>query len=253
MNSNRSLVASIALALFAVCAPASAQEDNWEFRATAYGWIAGLTGTIETPVGEFQAEVGFGDILESLDIAFLGAFEARYKKLSLITDLQYFNLSTGVELPTGALFSGGEANSETVIWSNYVTYALFSNDTVRFDAGGGFRYTFADIDVGLVGQEPMSDVSIAADGDYVDLLLAARLSGNFTDKIYGYAFGDVGGFGIENSSDLTWQLAGALGYRLTNRWSVLGGYRHISIKREFSLVDTTTTVSGPFIGFQAAF
>ncbi len=233
-------------------APALSQ-DGWEYTATAYGWFAGLSGTVETPIGDVETEVDFGDILESLDIAFLGAFEARKNRLSLIADVQYFDLSSDVDVPTGALFSGGETDSQTVLLSAYATYALVDNDNMRFDVGGGLRYTYADIDVDLVGQAPVADQSVSVDGDYVDLLIAARLTRNFTDRLYGLAFADVGGFGIEDSSDLTWQAAGAVGYRFNEKWSVLGGYRHLSIHREFGPTDTTTEVSGPFLGFQASF
>jgi len=249
----RNLLATVALAAsFTLPAPAMAQE-NWDFTATAYGWFAGLSGTVETPVGDLEADVDFGDILESLDIAFLGAFEARKERLTLIADLQYFDLSSDVDAPTGAFFSGGETDTQTVLLSAYAAYALIDNSNVRFDVGGGLRYTYADIDTNLFGQDPASDVSVSVDGDYVDLLIAARLTGNFTDRLYGLAFADVGGFGIENSSDLTWQTAGAIGYRFSKTWSALGGYRHLSIHREFGPTDTTTVVSGPFLGFQASF
>ncbi|MEL6362522.1 MAG: hypothetical protein AAFR21_15700 [Pseudomonadota bacterium] len=246
------LVTSALSTVVALSGPAAA-EDNWDFTTTAYGWFAGLSGTVETPIGDVETEVDFGDILESLDIAFLGAFDARKNRLSLIADVQYFDLSSDVDVPTGALFSGGEADSQTVLLSAYAAYALVDNDDMRFELGGGLRYTYADIDVDLVGQEPVADQSVSVDGDYVDLLIAARLTRNFTDRLYGVAFADVGGFGIEDSSDLTWQAAGVVGYRFNEKWSVLGGYRHLSIHREFGPTDTTTEVSGPFLGFQASF
>ncbi len=245
-------VAATLIAALASPAPALSQ-DGWEYTATAYGWFAGLSGTVETPMGDIETDVDFGDILESLDIAFLGAFEARKKRLSLIADLQYFDLSSDVDVPTGALFSGGETDTQTVLLSGYAVYALVESDNVRFDVGGGLRYTYADIDVDLVGQDPALDQSVSVDGDFVDLLIAARLTGNFTERLYGVAFADVGGFGIEDSSDLTWQTAGAVGYRFNKTWSALGGYRHLSINREFGPTDTTTVVSGPFLGFQASF
>ena len=222
------LATSAVSAAVASSGPAAA-EDNWDFTTTAYGWFAGLSGTVETPLGDIETDVDFGDILESLDIAFLGAFEARNNRVSLIADLQYFDLTSDVDVPTGALFSGGETDTQTVLFSAYAAYALIDTGNMRFDFGGGLRYTYAEIDVDLFGQDETSDVAVSVDGDYVDLLFAARLSGNFTDRLYGLAFADVGGFGIEDSSDLTWQTAGAIGYRFNEKWSVLGGYRHLSI------------------------
>lgn len=243
-----------ALLALSLAFPATASAENgWDFTATAYGWFPGLTGAVDTPMGEVEANVDFGDILDSLDIAFLGAIEARKNRLTLIADLQYFDLGTDIDAPTGALFSGGEADSQTVLLNSYLAYALVDTDNLRFDVGGGLRYTYTQLDTTLFGQGDSPDASFSIDGDFVDLLIAARLSGNFTDRVYGVAFADVGGFGIEGSSDLTWQIAGALGYRFNETWSLTSGYRHLSIEREFGPTDAEIVVSGPFLGVQASF
>ncbi|MEL6828604.1 MAG: hypothetical protein AAFO63_00565, partial [Pseudomonadota bacterium] len=85
-----SLKRILLLAAVALPGPAAAESD-WEYTSTLYGWFPGVTTTVETPVGEIEAEVDFDEVLETLDLAFLGALEARKGKLSLIGDFQFFD------------------------------------------------------------------------------------------------------------------------------------------------------------------
>jgi hypothetical protein len=115
------------------------------------------------------------------------------------------------------------------------------------------RYLDASIDTHLTGRGATPNASFSRDGGWTDVLIAARASRQFNDNWYGVAYADVGGFGIGDSSDLTWQAFAAGGYRLNETWSALGGYRHLSIERAFGAFDVAADVSGPFLGFQAKF
>jgi len=124
-------------------------KNNWEYIATSYGWFPGITTTVETPIGEFESEVDFEEILESLDIAFLGAFEARNGRLALVGDIQFFDIGADISPPVGTLSSGGEIDSKLFIVSAYATYAVIDQADLRLDLGGGLRYTDATFDAGL--------------------------------------------------------------------------------------------------------
>ncbi len=245
------------LALFAVPGAAFAQsseaENTWQYTATAYGWFPGVSTTVETPVGDIEAEVDFDEILETLDIAFLGAFEARKGRVSLIGDLQFFDVSAEAGTPTGALFSEAEVDSQMLLFSTYALYALVDNEDTRFEIGGGLRYTDATVETLLRGQTVTPDVSFELDGGWADALIAARLNQRFNEKWYGVAYADVGGFGIGDSADLTWQASAGLGYRFNEKWSTVGGYRHLTIEREFDRADVEADISGPFLGVQVKF
>ncbi|MEL7447112.1 MAG: hypothetical protein AAGK02_15095, partial [Pseudomonadota bacterium] len=133
-----SLERIILLAAAAMPGTAAADSD-WEYTAKLYGWFPGVTTTVETPIGEVEAEVDFDEVLETLDIAFLGAFEARKGRLALIGDLQFFDVSAETERAPGA-FTRAEIDSQLVIFSVYGTYALVDSDDFRFDVGGGLRF-----------------------------------------------------------------------------------------------------------------
>jgi hypothetical protein len=72
------------LATIAATAPvAQAQTqspDDWQFRATVYGWFPGLSGTTEFPSGAGgpSIDVNAKDLVEKLKMAFMGAFEVQH-------------------------------------------------------------------------------------------------------------------------------------------------------------------------------
>ena len=244
------------LAAMAVPASAAAQQaqadKGWEYIGSFYGWFPGVTTTVETPVGTVEAEVEFDEVIETLDFAFLGALEARKGRLALIGDVQYFDVSAETERAPGS-FAGAEVESQLVIFSAYATFALVDQDDLRFDVGGGLRYNGTSVDARLVQTGGASGPTFSDDGGWTDVLLAARVQRQFNEKWYATGYADVGGFGIEDSSELTWQVSGGLGYRFNDKWSMVGGYRHYSVEHGSDRVTATIEVSGPFLGFQAAF
>ncbi|ESQ75147.1 hypothetical protein [Asticcacaulis sp. AC402] len=242
------------LAAIALIMPgAAAAQSQWDYTATLYGWFPGVSSEIVTPVGVVEGEAEFEEILETLDIAFLGAFEARKDRLSLIGDVQYFDIGVETEPPVGLPYSEAEIDSKLALASAYATYAVVDTEDLRLDVGGGLRYLDLSIDTHLAGQGSTPDATFNNEGGWADVLVAARITKAFNDNWYGVAYADVGGFGLGDSSDLTWQVAGSLGYRFDDRWSMIGGYRHMSIERVFGNADVKSEVSGPFLGLQAKF
>lgn len=241
-------------AAMAVAAPGSAAaEGKWDYTATLYGWFPGVSTTVETPFGEVESEADFDEIWETLDIAFFAALEARTGRLSLVGDLQFFDVGAEAEPPNTTLFSAAEVDAQMVLFSAYATYALVDKANLRFDVGAGLRYIDASVDTHLFGQGATPDASFSRDGGWTDVLIAARVNHQFNRRWYGVAYADVGGFGIGDSSDLTWQAFAGGGYRFNESWSAVGGYRHLSIERPLNNFDVTADVSGPFFGFQASF
>lgn len=247
------------MAALAWPAPAVAQ-DGWEYTASLTGWFSGVANTVDTPVGEIETELDFEEVLDLLDVAFFGSLEARHGRWSLVADAIYVDLSTGIDSTSGApdalssLFTGGEVSTQTTLVSAYASYAVVDDSTLRFDVGGGVRYNDVAVDTRLVGEDPVAPVSFDNSDSWADLLIAARVSRDFSDRWYGVGYVDGGGFGLGgDSSDLTWQALGGVGFRFNDRWSTLGGYRYLSIDRALDRVDIVAEVSGPFLGVQASF
>ena len=58
-------------------------SDAWQFSAALYLWGAGIDG--KTQSGS-RVSVDFGDIFDNLEMGFMGAFQARKGKWSLLTE-----------------------------------------------------------------------------------------------------------------------------------------------------------------------
>lgn len=233
-------------------AAAQAQATDWTYTATVYGWFTGLNSTVETQFGDLEADLDFADIWDSLDMAFFGGFEARNGRWALVTDLIYSDLSSSEDTPFGVLFRRGEVETRMTLFSAYAAYAVVDRPGLRFDVAGGFRYNDVDIDVRLVGNQAATR-SFSSSDSWVDPLVGFRVTADFTDRWYGTAFADVGGFGVDNASDLTWQAYAGVGYRFNDTWSVQGGYRTLSIDRDFDGRDVSLGLYGPVLGVQARF
>ncbi len=98
----------VACALAVFGSPVLAQEeaegprDEWQFAGAIYLWGSDIGG--QTIQGS-EIEVGFSDLLDNLELAFMGAFVARKNNWSLLTDLIYMDLSANesadVTIPIG--------------------------------------------------------------------------------------------------------------------------------------------------------
>lgn len=242
------------IAALAAPSPVLAQDD-WNYRTTLYGWATGLASTVDTPQGEIETEIEFEDVLDDLDFAVFGAFEANKGRWSVVFDAMYADLTTDLNTPLdGAPFSRGEVETQLVMLTSYGMYSVVDDDKTSLQVGGGVRYFNTTIDTSLIGQGAAPDVAFSVDGDWVDLVLAARLTQSFTEKWYGVGYADIGGFGIgDESSDLTWQGFAGVGYRFNETWATTGGYRYLSIERELSGQETTTEIYGPYLGLQISF
>lgn len=235
------------------CSSQAMAQEGWEYRATFYGWLTGVTTEAETPLGEFEAEIEFADIFDELDIAAFAAFEARKGRWSFIADGMYVELSPEINVPGGALLSGGEIESQTGLISAYATYAIVDEAQWRFDVGGGLRYYDASTETTVIGPDGSPAGVFTTDGSWTDLLLAARATRSFNENWWGVAYADIGGFGIEDSSELSWQVLGGVGYRFSETWSAIASYRYLSIERDVVGSSIVADLYGPQIGVQAAF
>lgn len=224
-------------------------EQDWRYTGTFYGWLPGINTTVETPLGDLEAEVAFSDIVEKLDFAFLAAVEARKGRVALVGDLQYFDLGAEAS-PDIAAISSVEIDSKVAILGGYALYDVSSSPKTRLEFGGGLRYYNATFDTAVSGA---SARSFSDDGNWTDAVLSARVTHTFNEDWFGVAYADAGGFGLGESSDLTWQAYVAAGYRLNESWSALAGYRHLMFERDFDETPITSDVGGLVIGFQRPF
>jgi opacity protein-like surface antigen len=231
---------------------ASAQNSEWSYSASVYGWFSGLDASVGTEFGTVETDLSFSDVWDMLDMAFFGTFEARKGQLGFIVDLNYTDLSTTNPTPAGAAFSSATIDTTLTILSGYATWRVSDTAAAKVDLAGGFRAYDLQLDVALAaGAQPAQSFS---EGDrWIDPLVGARVIVPFAENWYATGVADIGGFGIGDASELSYQALVTVGYRFNDTWSVQGGYRYIGIDKTLNGRDVTLDLSGPLLGVTARF
>jgi opacity protein-like surface antigen len=228
----------IALSLLAA-GSASAQDADWSYKATLYGWLPGLTTTLDTRFGTVESETSASDALSNLDMAFMGSLAAQNGRWGVVGDLLYTDLSASQDTPF-ALYGEGSVGVKMTAFSGYALYRVSTDPNVLFDIGAGFRAFDVDIDVSLSpGILPGASQSI--DGSWAEPLIAARLAVPLNEDWFLMGFADWGGTG---SGDETWQVYAGVGYAFADNWSTQFGYRYMDISRELDGRDVSLGMSG---------
>ncbi len=230
--------------------PVLAQSTAWSFDASVYGWLPGMSTTIDTPFGAVDSDVSGSDAISDLDMAFMGTFEARRDRWGVIGDLLYVDLSSSNDTPFGLRFSDTRVKVKTAAFSGYVTYRVYDEPAVAIDVAGGFRAFGVDIDTSLNSADSRPSFNSEASENWVDPLIGARFIVPITEKWFSTAFFDVGGTGPD---DNTWQAFASIGYRLDSRWSAQLGYRYMAIEKEIGEADSSIDLYGPLLGVTAHF
>ena len=241
--------------LAAVLAAASPQihaqsptSEDWNYAASLYLWGAGIQGKL---ANGSEVDAGFSDILEQLDFAIMGSFEARRDRWALLGDAIYLDLSAedGVMIPPGAEPGGGidlgaELGIDGKVFQLYGGYGIIYDRKANLDLIFGARY----LDLALAvtastaspGGAPLGSKTVSNGQDTLDGVLGIRGNSKLNESWYlSYLF-DVG----TGDSDVTWQALVGAGYSFG--WGdILIAYRHLDWQFEPGAVIEEISFSGP--------
>lgn len=234
----------------AAAAPAGSSE--WEFSITPYGWFSGLNGDVGIfpSLRPVHVDASFSDILDNLDFAAMAIFQARKGRFVSMVDLAYVDLSVskGLEIRNRDFISGN-LESSTLTGTAVAGYRLVDKGQFFFDVMAGLRLSSADTDLSLAG--PRRSISDDISETWVDPVIAARFHTPLGENWAFVIYGDMGGFGA--SSDFTWQVQGAVQYRLGDGWWLSGGWRHYAVDFEDDGFLYDVSMSGPILGISYRF
>ena len=223
--------------------PVVEAASGWQNEITIYGWYAGIGG--ETALGEpSDPSVDASDILDKLEMVFMGTYAGRGDKWSFYLDLIYLGLgdsSTRELTIDGVTFDSNiEADIDTWLLNTGVGYNLVNTDSGVLDVIAGVRYM--DLEATVETNHPRHPGSEASK-DFVDFVVGARGSMNINENWYVPYVLDVGA----GDSDLTWQAFAGIGYRYD--WGdVKLGYRYISYDFDDSMFLKDLDMSGGVLG-----
>jgi len=249
-------IAALCLLLFGG-SPALAQtessesQDQWQFSGAIYLWGADIGG--HTIRGS-EVEVGFSDLLDNLEMAFMGAFAARKNNWSFLADVIYLDLgvdnTADLSIPIGPIQVPvtTTTNLDLQAWVLHLAggYGLYSEGKSRLDLIGGARYLDLSMDLFLglqslgPGQSRLISDSLTAWNGIVGLKGHASLG----ERWYMPYYVDVGG----GDSELTWQATAGIGYRAGRVWDLALVYRHLEWDLDSTLVIDDINISGPTLG-----
>jgi len=228
-----------------LCDPC-ASDRPWVVFAP-YGWIFGMHGQVG--VGRLTAPVNVSvsdafNALDDLKGALMLHVEGGYGEFGFIADLTYMRLA-----PSGDLL---RVDSRSTLFEFLGLYRVIDTGRqpggVTFDLLGGFRYyRFTNqINGNLTGL-----FTAERTNQWCDLVVGARAGVQLTDDLGVFVRGDIGGFGIGDSSSQACNVITGFEYRCSECASLIGGYRWLKIDREDgigrdrSLIDAT--FSGPLV------
>jgi hypothetical protein len=228
----------------------AASDDGWAFRASPYIWGSGLKGDVASlpPAGPINVDLSFSDVLDDLDLAFMGAFEGRKGRLGFAAEALYIGLSADGQTP-GPLFSGAKYEQDLWIGSIAGTYALVQEENFFIDAIAGL--SFWDLDNKLAFSEGLAPaVSVSEHQTWQDPILGLKGRVLLNEKWF---LAGQGLIGVAGDSDSYWDLYGGIGYNLGETFAVVAGYRHKEVDYRDNGFIWDIEMSGPLLGLSIKF
>jgi len=229
--------------------PQAVDPDEWRFTFTPYLWVAGISGDVGIGSASVNVDAGITDSNVKLNFGFMSTFSARKNRFVILTDLQYSNLGSEHATP-GPLFSTARADFKTFVLDPEVGYRLVDNPekNASIDVLGGIRYWHLRTDL-TFNQGLLSAVTLSRSRSWVDAVAGLKASTNISKRIFLTGKADLGGGG----SKFTYQLFGGVGLLMGKHFSLIGGYRHLSVdyNKDGFLFDTA--LAGPVFGLAIRF
>ena len=244
---------AVTVLLLALAVPAAAadsgSDDGWKFDVGIYAW----TPSMEVkPDGGDSVKMSFSDILDNLDMTFMGVVGARKGKWSLLGDVIYMKLSDTLEgsrtLPDIPVTVTGKVDAEMESWIVTAAggYNLVDTGNYSLDLLGGARYL--SIDVPLKAQVGPVEQKVKPSGDIWSGIIGVRGKADLAENWYMQYYLDAGAG--QNSSN-TWQALAGVGYQFQKLDAVLG-YRYLTYDIDSGDLEDIT-IKGPYFGVRFDF
>ena len=280
MRANRYFIVGAAIAVLLVFAfPAIAEQQDeedkelrmsrdskWGFYVGPYGWLTGVAGTVVTDGEETGIDVPFKDFLENTNAGLQLYFEARRNRLFIGFDGTWANLGSEVE---GTLFDL-DIEIRQRIYDIRVGYEIYNTEIgdvinkSKFDwqrrgvidlfiGGRYFRTEPVITIIPIIGEER----EISGVDSRVDPFVGLRIGWDMSYRWMIVFRGDIGGFGIGDAAQFSWQASAKLGFRVSKRVAILAGYRILEydtvVGEGANRNGTDLRQEGPIIGAGIAF
>ncbi len=203
-----------AVTLFPQLAQVQGQSNRaWQNDVFLYGLAASITGDVQFGPVQQPVDVSFSDVLDNLQMGFMGGYRGSSERFSVVADVIY--LALGNASTTGLV---RRADLDQLIVDITGGYRF----SPIVEAFAGLRVTDLSTKVGL-GDPVVTELK--GSDTFYDPVVGARVLTPLSQngRWWLQARGDIGGFGA--SMDFTWQAMANVGFKPTERISIFGGYR----------------------------
>jgi len=237
-------------------------KSDWRFIISPYGWLAGQA----TDVGGEKIRQSFNDLVSMTNFGFQLNATVMYKDFLFTADGTYANL--GSNLVEGPLTVDLDIKQYMLdLKLGYLVYSdiSFDEDNVirgwAIEVNAGAKYwkndVVVDYKIQINDPPPLIEGGIVEPQLWWDLMVGSKARIFLSKYVLLGIAGDIGGFGIGNSSKLSWDFTYVNTFKVSNLISVTAGYRTFKYNREDGegdeKLETTVHAFGPLLGVSFVF
>ena len=248
-------------------APVEAQQnsgygDEWQHAIAIYGWGVDIGGQLAlgNRNGDVSAsgtgiDVGYEDLLDGLDFAFMGSYQASKGRWLVLADVMYADLSGNEQLDLIPPIGGDLINVTTdasldikgLVFHLGGGYNLYKRENTATDFVFGTRYLglssdlVLDFHLGPPGLEYRLPISVSE--DLLDAFIGLKGTIGLSDRWLISYYGDIGA----GDSEFSWQAEAGIVFKAAH-WASIGlVYRHLAWDIGGKVLDDLS-IRGPALG-----
>ncbi len=229
-------------------------EEPWT-EIGIYGFMTDIEGEAKVGNVTTDIDVSFSDILDNLDIGFMGFVEHRRGNWSFIGDVAYLKVSAEKTRSRTSVSSITlDAEFQQTVAEAFVGYRVLEQDhgdaQFGIDLLGGPRYIKLefelDVQASLLGLT--ASASRNPSESWVDGVIGVRGQYRHNNGWGVSGWADIG----DGSDSSSYQLMGIVSYRFKNNIRVFGGYRFLNLEHDGDsrgrVYELDLDYSGPMLG-----
>lgn len=251
----------IAAQLF-LLASAYAQEargDEWEWTITPYAWASTIKGHVIFGHENPSRDVGVDETLDTNELQGQLHLEAKKGSFGLFLQPNFFRFDNDQAI------HGVDVDITVTAWmfefGGFYRLGEWGNKRAGIlDLIIGGRYWSASTEVSSNAPVPAVRLESTQGDHLADPLVGLRFGSGIADRLAFRVWGDIGGFGVNNTNfelKRSWHFLGFFDYVFTRMISLQVGYRALALdildKNLHSNNEMKVSVQGPIVGLSFRF
>lgn len=260
------LAAALTQAGAAHAEPFALGTGPWQFKGSLYAWFPSIDGNFTLPTGMHGGSfvVDANELLDDLNLSFMGSLEAHNGQWGVFTDYIYLDVD-GSRSGTQSFSIGGAGvpanltgqvnlGLEASVWTLAGQYRVLSQPDWEMDLAAGFRMLSVEPELtwAFVGQVdtlrlPYRTGTVKQSPTNWDLIIGAkgRYHLGMDQGLYVPLYLDIG----TGDSKLTWQAAAGIGYDFP--WGgLMAMWRYLDYEFDDGEPVGDLSFNGPMVGAQ---